>query len=98
MPTEKMIKLKSHPTGTEEAPKAISYTYLLEEADYLDEAYSKFRDKRESVLDDLLGTSPSVHMREEDEIHTGDELIDYIDYLQDTGYLEVIDDREEWER
>ena len=92
------MKLKNHPTGTEEAPIAISYTYLLEEADYLDEAFAKYKDKRESVLNDLLGSAPSKHMREEEEIYTGDDLISYIDYLQDTGYLEVIDDREEWER
>ena len=34
------MKLKNHPTGTEEAPIAISYTYLLEEADYLYHLYN----------------------------------------------------------
>ena len=93
------MNLKAKKLREEEDLPSISYTYFLEEVDYLDNAYSKYKMQRDSVFDDLFGTAPSQHMEDkEEEFFTGYDLLKYMEYLQDNGYIDIVDDREEWEK
>lgn len=77
-------------------PPVVRMTDIIDAASDLDNAYEKFDKVRDGAFDDLL--KGQNRDKDEKEIMTGDDLINYMEYLQDHGCIEIVDDREEWEK